>query len=63
MYNDNKYFHYTSSCITETNISLYVFLYNENILLYVCLYNRNKYFYYTSSCITEINISVIRLLV
>ena len=53
MYNDNKYCHYTSycimrntpSCIIETNILLYVFLYNENIC-----------FYYTSSCIIETNI-------
>ena len=44
-YNKNIYCHYTSSCITETNISLYVFLYNKNI-----------YCHYTSSCITETNI-------
>ena len=43
LYNKNIYCHYTSSCIIETNILLYVFLYNE-------------IFYYTSSCIIETNI-------
>ena len=29
LYNKNIYYHYTSSCIIETNILLYVFLYNK----------------------------------
>ena len=52
MYNKNIYCHYTSSCITETNISLCVFL-----------YNKNNYCHYTSSCIIKISIVIIRLLV
>ena len=29
MYNRNKYFYYTSSCITETNILLYKTMHNK----------------------------------
>ena len=48
----NKYFCYTSSCVIETNILLYIFLYNDN-----------KYFCYTSPRIIETNIFIIHRLV
>ena len=50
----NIYCHYTSSCITETNISLYMIytlMYNEIFLLYIFSYNKNIYCHYILSCI------------
>ena len=49
MYNDNKYCHYTSSCIMK----IFIVIIQED-------YNDNKYFHYTRRCIMKIFIVIIQ---